>query len=1153
MSSRPLPILPLFGVPDELIQQLNSRFRALSQSAIAAATTPSDSTVPIPTPTPTPTSGLKSPLDFGGRGDGVTDDTAAVAAAAALGYLFLPPGCICATAKVTITDSYFSIFGGGGLILKPGSGTDLLVFDGSRFTGGLYPGNGMYGHITNVLLHGNASHQPVNLGACLVLKNAAYTTVEDCFIYAGSGDGIRLENANAHPNADECNIINNRIFSNGRHGIYAHSTCLPVGTTIAANVAIGAHTVTPASMLNITVGATLIVANSDTTHLEFVIVTAITGSTFTATFSSTKTGPGITVVSTFGHVGDHIFALNHCNYNGGSGIRGIYLTSTVIDTNNVLTNQIGINLEAADRCTIKGNPCRNNKGNGIIIEQHLAVTYTDLVIGATSDVVTSAAHPFVQDDAGLQVAVTSGTGFTHQTVMVLLVDGTGAHMSAPMGTIGATGGHGSKNGFGRSTQILIEANQLHFNGVTSTADDLDVWHTDGCQILGNFFGDTDFTPTSQYAIQLLLDTGIVISGNLFGPTVFGPLLANSAPYMASGNVGLPDTEFLSVRWFGAVGDGVADDLVALQAAFDYGSANHCAIHVPPGLYLFSATLFVHGPICLYGEAGMGLGVPVLNYTGTGDAIALENAVAGTTLFAPVLRNLWIKPTHASGIGLRVKNVSGLILDRIVIGGVSSAIFDVGMYFQQTSIVQIIRPVISYCGRLYQFDCPPFPATDPNVHITIDGCDSFGGGSSPILFDIRSMSGLFLHGLWLEDFSYALNFDNTSCSDITVNLVSVQNCYFETGLIQTPKRIVNAVGASGKPFNIDKLVIATCHMQLAGAVYRPFTFAVASAAFLSHCTMTLRENVINGVAAETSATDGSTLIGNHTLLSTSSTFTPAMVGRRVRVTGVGVNFETIMAAYVTAHNLTMADLAPATGSFLNVWVEGDIAYSDSTIVEGEFINNKAIGDGASWIPYDSGGLLRVAGIHQAEGNLGLGDSNAAPGGTVDICNGRPDGLTSVLIRAGQAQAFAAILQAFDAAQKVGLVLLYDGSPMIGWQKALTFTNDPAGGFRWQHLLSGTESGANSGSDFAIARFTDAGAFIDAPVQINRATGLVTLTTARVLGALQLNTGPSLYEGTGSPNGVVTAVVGSLFLRVDGAAGTSLYVKESGTGNTGWVGK
>jgi hypothetical protein len=44
-----------------------------------------------------------------------------------------------------------------------------------------------------------------------------------------------------------------------------------------------------------------------------------------------------------------------------------------------------------------------------------------------------------------------------------------------------------------------------------------------------------------------------------------------------------------------------------------------------------------------------------------------------------------------------------------------------------------------------------------------------------------------------------------------------------------------------------------------------------------------------------------------------------------------------------------------------------------------------------------------------------------------------------------------------------------------------------------------------------------------------------------------------SGNGSPEGVLTAKVGSLYTRTDGGAGTTLYVKETGTGNTGWVAK
>lgn len=48
--------------------------------------------------------------------------------------------------------------------------------------------------------------------------------------------------------------------------------------------------------------------------------------------------------------------------------------------------------------------------------------------------------------------------------------------------------------------------------------------------------------------------------------------------------------------------------------------------------------------------------------------------------------------------------------------------------------------------------------------------------------------------------------------------------------------------------------------------------------------------------------------------------------------------------------------------------------------------------------------------------------------------------------------------------------------------------------------------------------------------------------------------NLLFGNGSPLNVVTANIGTLYLRKDGGANTTLYVKESGNGlKTGWVAK
>ena len=46
---------------------------------------------------------------------------------------------------------------------------------------------------------------------------------------------------------------------------------------------------------------------------------------------------------------------------------------------------------------------------------------------------------------------------------------------------------------------------------------------------------------------------------------------------------------------------------------------------------------------------------------------------------------------------------------------------------------------------------------------------------------------------------------------------------------------------------------------------------------------------------------------------------------------------------------------------------------------------------------------------------------------------------------------------------------------------------------------------------------------------------------------------ILTGSGSPESSVTANPGSLYTDTAGGAGTTLYVKESGTGNTGWIAK
>ena len=106
---------------------------------------------------------------------------------------------------------------------------------------------------------------------------------------------------------------------------------------------------------------------------------------------------------------------------------------------------------------------------------------------------------------------------------------------------------------------------------------------------------------------------------------------------------------------------------------------------------------------------------------------------------------------------------------------------------------------------------------------------------------------------------------------------------------------------------------------------------------------------------------------------------------------------------------------------------------------------------------------------------------------------------------------------------------------------------------------------SGSQLQVTT-ADGGGFTDLWVQNLRsvASGVVYFGTgwlslrAPAVGALTISNevdfAPSIVVGTGSPEGVKAYPIGSIYLRSDGGATTTLYVKTSGAATaTGWTAK
>lgn len=140
--------------------------------------------------------------------------------------------------------------------------------------------------------------------------------------------------------------------------------------------------------------------------------------------------------------------------------------------------------------------------------------------------------------------------------------------------------------------------------------------------------------------------------------------------------------------------------------------------------------------------------------------------------------------------------------------------------------------------------------------------------------------------------------------------------------------------------------------------------------------------------------------------------------------------------------------------------------------------------------------------------------------------------------------------------------------VGTTKIGVSNNDSTAnsGATFSSYYTGTEIGAFghywNGSEFInrIKYFSKQEFFegTTVRVRIEQTSGDITAVTGGFVAAtagegFTLPGGITWTSGAGSPEGVVTAPVGSLYSRSDGGSGTSLYVKQSGSGNTGWAGK
>jgi hypothetical protein len=266
-------------------------------------------------------------------------------------------------------------------------------------------------------------------------------------------------------------------------------------------------------------------------------------------------------------------------------------------------------------------------------------------------------------------------------------------------------------------------------------------------------------------------------------------------------------------------------------------------------------------------------------------------------------------------------------------------------------------------------------------------------------------------------------------------------------------------------------------------------------------------------------------------------TPGPIGGTTPSTGAfkGADAPAIAASTdVTAAGVTTRGATV----FANAKTPGARAYGQLTVAQDQ-TNGSAythlVGDEANvWQPnaYPASGsdiYVRVAGIRAASGNWpGAGvrvefSSWASYPGTIQKAFATVDGVSPVALEAG------ATVVGNDASP---------GSNLTGYAQRVNFYG----------MLNGVRSAPAYATASPYGELFLQSASTGAKVIIGPGS-------AAIGGSVSINgsSGPSWSAGTGIPNGAVTAPVGSLFSNLSGGAGATLWVKESGAGNTGWVAK
>ena len=263
---------------------------------------------------------------------------------------------------------------------------------------------------------------------------------------------------------------------------------------------------------------------------------------------------------------------------------------------------------------------------------------------------------------------------------------------------------------------------------------------------------------------------------------------------------LKDT--VSVKDFGAVGDGVADDTAEIQAAVNSG---HKSVYFPQGTYLISSTILIQSSCVLIGDSSQA--VKIVNGSSGSDAIHFNATVAGQFEWLENcgMRGIKIERTTespvATGAGLKLTKIGKSNFEDVAVincpegvviqGG--SALRFVGLYSQY--FFNTVPVVGKQC--LLLTSAPSAGGTlQPQYTTHFTNCHFYGGYVQEYTIRCLSADGQHFNSCYISSGDLGNLYFNVTAPDY-IAAWAMSDSYFDagTGASRAENGIVFGSGAT----------------------------------------------------------------------------------------------------------------------------------------------------------------------------------------------------------------------------------------------------------------------------------------------------------------------------------------------------------------------